>query len=137
MADHNTLDPALVHARYGEPPGVAAPDPAYLDAVWADHDLLRAEFDQIIAANFPDVAGSGRRTHPVVTVGTRTPPRPTRRTRSGLPHPPGQDRIDATLRQRARQRSPPAPRSGAGTHPICPDPGSPSQGCPGRAPGRR
>ena len=72
MTDHHTLEPtAAVHVRAGEPGGATAVA-AVADLVCADDELLRAEFDAIIAANFP---GAAERRHPLrpdTTVMTTT-----------------------------------------------------------------
>jgi len=115
MTDHPTLEPpAAVRVRAGEPSG-AAPAAAFVDVVCADHELLRAEFDAIIAANFPpDVADGpqpGVWTGPVVTGtdrGVRPPgpaplsPRPGRH--EGWPGPRD---------LQARERGPPRPGGAA------------------------
>ena len=72
MNDHPTLEPtAAVRVRADEPPD-AAQAAAFIDVVCADHELLHAEFDAIIAANFPDAAGRGQRLRPSTAVATAT-----------------------------------------------------------------
>lgn len=105
MNDHPTLGRAPEHCA----PEPADTDTAFVDLLSADKELLRIEFDEIIAANFP--SGDGRQ--------TRCPPR--------RPEPPVADRPrpaapasreatacgkgfvppDVTANRRARQRSPP------------------------------
>jgi hypothetical protein len=69
MTDHPTLEPtAAVRIRAGEPGGAAAVA-AFADLVCADHELLRAEFDAIIAANFPGAAEHGHPLGPHTTGG--------------------------------------------------------------------
>lgn len=70
MTEHPTPGPTdTVHLHAGEPSAAADTTAAFTNLVCADHELLRAEFDAIIAANFPDAAdGTQRRrpTRPVV-----------------------------------------------------------------------
>ena len=46
--------------------------PRFVDVVCADYELLHAEFDAIIAANFPDAAGCEQRRRPGTAVTTAT-----------------------------------------------------------------
>jgi len=108
MTEHPTLEPTdTVHPRTGEPSAAADTTATFADLVCADHELLRAEFDAIITANFPDAAdGTQRRPIPpfVPGMGRGTPrdaPTPSahraqRGGTAGAQHP------------RARQRGPPA-----------------------------
>lgn len=88
----------------------------FVDLVCADRELLRAEFDSIIAANVPGSAGAGQRLvpadgAPTATVTTATtPPPPRHRLRA---RPGGHLRRDRGLRaHHPRARSPPSlPRS--------------------------
>jgi hypothetical protein len=96
-------DPAT---QLSTPPGGATA--ALAEVVCADRELLRAEFDAIIAANFPVGAGHrGRlpaRRATAVTVGHPLPPgRPRSATRAR-----SWARDDGAGRIRARQRAPPA-----------------------------
>jgi hypothetical protein len=115
MTDHPTLEPtAAMRIRAGEP-GSAAAVAAFADLVCADHELLRAEFDAIIAANFPGAAEHGHPLGPDTTVIATTervfPPRwPTPSDRH-----PGRGNATASQKLRARQRGPPT------------DPGRPSR----------
>lgn len=82
---------------------------AFADLVCADHELLRAEFEAIVAANFPDAApGQGLR--PTGTVRSRTgwmPPRHCPVWCSGRPGPGG---VAGLPDVHARQRGPPETR---------------------------
>jgi len=96
-----------------------ATDPAPVDAVGAcvelvcgDAGLLRAEFDAIIAANFPGGAGQRHRRPPLRRARLLT-----ERSRPRTPAGPatagarsGPARVSAGLRARARERSPPEDR---------------------------
>jgi hypothetical protein len=105
MTDHPTLQPtAAARVRAGEPPG-AAPAAAFVDLVCADHELLHAEFDAIIAANFPDVACHGQR--PASDAATTTRPRPARRAPACPGRPAVQARAAVVQNLQARQRGPP------------------------------
>jgi len=78
------------------------------DLACADRELLRAEFDAIIAANFPDTAGRRQRIPPrptaaVPTAFTRWPPNP-----SGAPDIPSWGDAGTVGRICARQRGPPS-----------------------------
>jgi hypothetical protein len=108
MTEHPTLEPTdTVHLRDGEPTVTADTTAAFTDLVCADHELLRAEFDTIITANFPDAAdGTQRRrpTRPVVPGTDRGVPR------GGGPTPSAhcaQRGGTAARYPRARQRGPP------------------------------
>ena len=62
MTEHPTLEPTdIVHLRAGEPSAAADTTATFTDLVCADHELLRAEFDAIITANFPDAADGTQR----------------------------------------------------------------------------
>jgi hypothetical protein len=93
---------------------VARPDEdlGFWDLVCADDDWLRAEFDAIVAAEYPDRCGSGRARPPV----PRRPGFPSREPWSdpGTVRPPA---AAAPVAPPARQRSPP-PR----VHPSDPRP---------------
>jgi hypothetical protein len=109
MTEHPTLEPTdIVHPRTGEPTAAADTTATFTDLVCADHELLRAEFDAIITANFSDAAdGTQRRpTRPFVPGMGRGTPRdaPTtsaHRQRGG---------IAGAQHPRARQRGPPVSR---------------------------
>ena len=110
MTDHPTLEPtAAVRIRAGEPSG-AAPVAAFVDVVCADHELLDAEFNAIIAANFPDAADGTqhrRPTRPVVPGTGRGAPRdaPT-----PSAHRAQRGGTASAQHPRARQRGPPVSR---------------------------
>ena len=72
MTEHPTLEPTdIVHLRAGEPTAAADTTATFTDLVCADHELLRAEFDAIITANFSDAAdGTQRRPIRPVVPGT-------------------------------------------------------------------
>lgn len=57
---HRKATPVVVHA--GGPSGDAAAAATFVDLVCADHELVAAEFDAIITANFPEAA-AGPRSH--------------------------------------------------------------------------
>ena len=67
MTDHPTLEPPppCASARVNQQAPRAA---AFADLVCADHELLHAEFDAIIAANFPGAAEHGHPCRPDTTV---------------------------------------------------------------------
>ena len=120
MTDHPILEPtAAVRVRAGELSG-AAPAAAFVDVACADHELLRAQFDAIIAANFPPDADDGPQpsvpSGSVVTGTARgarppgpTPLSPRRRRDEGRPGPPD---------PQARERGPPRPGGSRGPRPI-------------------
>lgn len=87
----------------------AGGDAAFGDLVCADDDLLRTEFDAIVAANFPDRADGrpGRRTAaaPVLVGTARLPERDDGFRPPHPPVPPGPTGVP--LRRQARQRGPP------------------------------
>ena len=73
MTEHPTLGPTdTVHLRADEPSAAADIAAAFTDLVCADHELLRAEFDTIITANFPDAADGTQRRRPTRPVVPRT-----------------------------------------------------------------
>jgi hypothetical protein len=120
MTDHPTLEPpAAVRIRAGEPSG-AAPAAAFVDVVCADHELLDAEFNAIIAANFPDAAGGGQRLRPGTAVATATRRVSARRMLASPLRRAIQGCAGAAHHLRARQRGPPGqPHAGqphAGPH---------------------
>lgn len=82
------------------PPSTAGPEvDDFLDVLCADEDLLRAEFDAIVQANWPEPPA-----------GPPTPPAPRHRTRPRPPRVVARPRPGAPRRRtRARQRSPPLP----------------------------
>ena len=88
MTEHPTLEPTAldrtasdrtattVSVRAGGPSSDAVV--AFVDLVCADRELLAAEFDAIITANFPDPAGGPQprdRSVPALTGTDRVPPR--------------------------------------------------------------
>lgn len=118
MTDHHTLEPiAAVRIRAGEPEGAAAVA-AVADLVCADDELLRAEFDAIIAANFPGAAEHGHPLGPETTVMARTERVVPHRWPTPSDRRPGRASPTAAQKQRARQRGPPG------------DPGRPSRDRP-------
>ncbi len=99
-----------VPGRQGAGVDGAEVDARFVDLVSADTQLLRAEFDAIIAANFPRAAGRTRRrppTRPVPSVaerrGREVPPRRGWPSRCGRKPEPARSAVG----DRARQRSPP------------------------------
>jgi hypothetical protein len=111
MTEHPTLEPAdIVHLRAGEPAGEANTTATFTDLVCADHELLRAEFDAIITANFPEGVDGPQRHRPTRPVG----PEAQRAAPRGAPTPSAHRarRRDTggTQHPRARQRGPPVSR---------------------------
>jgi hypothetical protein len=109
MTEHHTLDRLPPEPRAPEPADIGA---ALVELLCADSELLRVEFDAIIAASFPP--GDGQR--------SRLPPRRPARCATdrpvapaGLPtaaaRGPGRTRRAAAAAPRARERSPPVPGS--------------------------
>ena len=111
MTDHHTLEPAAaVRIRAGEP-GVAA---AFADLVCADDELLHAEFDAIIAANFPGAAEHGHPLGPDTPVVVTTERVFPRRWPTPPGRRPGRGSATAVQKLRARQRGPPTRVGGLG-----------------------
>jgi hypothetical protein len=109
MTDHPALEPAaIVRIRAGEPSSAATSTAAFADLICADHELLRAEFDAIIAANFPGAAERGQRLVPANTATTATGRVPPRRWPAPSARHPGRGRPTETQNLRARQRGPPS-----------------------------
>jgi hypothetical protein len=107
MTDHPTPEPtAAVRVRAGEPSG-AAPAAAFVDVVCADDELLYAEFDAIIAATFPNIAGHGQQLRPAPAVTTTTRPRPACPAPARPVRQAVRGRGGAAQTLRARQRGPP------------------------------
>jgi hypothetical protein len=115
MSKHPTDESAAsgtVLARAGEPADDATATSAFADLVCADHDLLHAEFDAIITANFrcpaedPEPPGSAG---PLLT-GTATIPR--QRAPAGFWHRPRRSGRVGTRHPHARARGPPLPLHG-------------------------
>ncbi len=103
-----------VPGRHGAGPDEADVDARFADLVSADPQLLRAEFDAIIAANFPRTAGRARRRPPARPVppiaerqGREVPPCRGRPSSCGRKPEPARSAVD----DRARQRSPPRRRT--------------------------
>ena len=109
MTDHPTLEPttAAVRIRAGEASGAAAAPSAFADLVCADHELLHAEFDAIIAANFPGAAERGHRLGPDTTVVAVTERVSEHRCPAPSDRRPGRGRAGGVQGLRARQRAPP------------------------------
>ena len=83
MTDHPTVQPtATVRLDADERANAAETTAAFVDLICADHELLRAEFDAIIAANLPDTAGDEQRLAPARRVTTATAPLPPHRGRA-------------------------------------------------------
>jgi hypothetical protein len=90
---------------------------AFAELVCADTELLRVEFDEIIAANFPPGDGRRfrcppRRPRSLVTDQPRAAPA----RRSTVVGGPGGTRYGAAAHHQARQRSPPHTRAGSRFH---------------------
>jgi hypothetical protein len=99
-----------VPGRHGAGAGGADVDARFVDLVSADTRLLRAEFDAIIAANFPRAAGRTLRRPPARPVpsvaerrGREVPPCRGWPSRCGRKPDPARCAVD----DRARQRGPP------------------------------
>ncbi len=99
-----------VPGRHGAGPDEADVDARFADLVSADPQLLRAEFDAIVAANFPRAAGRTRRRPPVRPLPStaerrdrEVPPCRGWPPRCGREPEPARSAVD----DRARQRSPP------------------------------
>lgn len=121
MIGHPTPEPAVpdptvttVLLRAGGPSRDAAA--ALVDLVCADRELLAAEFDAIVAANFPDVVDGPRacdRSVPALTGADLVPPRRARH-RCSLRPPGGAGSV--ARHPRPRERGPPRatrmPRTG-------------------------
>ncbi|MBW0096481.1 hypothetical protein I4I73_10825 [Pseudonocardia sp. KRD-184] len=82
---------------------------AFGDLVYADADLLRIEFEAIVAANFPDRAtGRTDRREPAAPVLVGTARGPHRDDGPSGPRPPvPRATTGVPLRRQARQRGPP------------------------------
>jgi hypothetical protein len=108
MTDHLTLEPttALVRVRASEPSGAAASTATFAGTPSADRELLHAEFDAIIAANFPDAAELGQRPAPATAVTTEQAP-PPRGPIASAPHRGRGSAIDPQSPW-ARERAPPS-----------------------------
>ena len=110
MTEHHTLDRLPPERRVPEPADTGA---ALVELLCADSELLRVEFDGIIAASFPP--GDGQR--------SRRPPRRPARCAADLSGAPPAGRLTGAVRgpgrtrraaagdprARARERSPPVP----------------------------
>jgi hypothetical protein len=107
MTDHPTLEStAAVRIRAGEPGGAAAVA-AFADLVCADDELLRVEFNAIIAANFPGAAEHGHPLEPDTTVIATTERVFPRRWPTPSDRRPGRGNATASRKLQARQRGPP------------------------------
>lgn len=116
MSEHPTLEPtaldraAIAHLRAGEPSGDADITAMFTDLVCADHELLRAEFDAIISANFPTDAAHPQRRDPAAPPAIATDRAVPRA--GATPSPPAPGPVGGTgapPRRWARQRGPPLP----------------------------
>jgi len=108
MTEHLILEPTrTVHVHRREPSGAAITTAAFADLVCGDHELLRAEFDAIVTANFADSKDRTQRRRPPRAVATRTH----RVASRGAAAPPSHRHDRASdadgRRPRARQRGPP------------------------------
>jgi hypothetical protein len=111
MAEHLILEPtAIVYLHRRDPSGAANTTAAFADLVCSDQELLRAEFDAIVTANFPDSDDGTQRRRPPRAVATRTHRVAARGAAAPALH--GFDRGGDTGGQRpqARQRGPPVVR---------------------------
>ena len=107
MTEHPTLEPTdTVHLRAGEPTAAADTTAAFADLVCADHELLRAEFNAIIAANFPDAADGAQRRRPTRPVMTGTGRVPRARRSGPVSAPCTRGGAAGAQHPRARQRGP-------------------------------
>jgi hypothetical protein len=113
MTDHSTFE-ATGTARVpaGEPSGPAGSTAAFADLVCADRELLRAEFDSIVAANFSDAAERGQRLVPASRVTTATGRVPPRRRAAPSVRRSARGSTNKSQHLRARQRAPPSPGQG-------------------------
>ena len=100
MTEHPTLGPTdAVHLRAGEPSAAADTTAAFTNLVCADHELLRAEFDAIIAAGW----GWARQHRSGQSAGAPTLPMRNETRSAGRTARRGTPKAGA----QARQRSPP------------------------------
>jgi hypothetical protein len=115
MTNHPTLEPTDTARLSADEPSGALATAALAELVCADHELLRAEFDALISANFPDTTECRQRLAPIVpvTAGTDWAPR---RCIALLSHPPEREGLTGAQHLRARQRGPP-PRTGDSADP--------------------
>lgn len=93
-----------ISARHWADPSPPTPAWAFTDVVCADPELLRIEFDAIIAANFPPPGNEPRSQHP---------PRPAVGTTTAAPGPATHP-CPAMIRDPAWTRPGPAPAAGPG-----------------------
>lgn len=111
MIEHPTFEPTdTVRLHHGTPSGAADTTAAFADLVCSDHELVRAEFDAIITANFPDPADGTQRDHPPRTVATRTPRAAPRGAAAPSSHRPERGSVAGGQHPQARQRGPPVVR---------------------------
>jgi hypothetical protein len=109
MTENHTLDRLPLEPRVPERADVGA---ALVELVCADSELLRVEFDAIIAASFPPGDGQRSRLPPrrAARCATDRPAAPAGQP-TGAAHRPGRTRRAAAAATRARERSPPVPSS--------------------------
>ncbi|HYH30525.1 MAG TPA: hypothetical protein VD903_09080 [Pseudonocardia sp.] len=113
MTDHSTFEATgTTRVRAGEASGPAGSTAAFADLVCADRELLRAEFDSIVAANFSDAAERGQRLVPASRVTTATGRVPPRRRAAPLVRRSARGSTNEPQHLRARQRAPPSTRAG-------------------------
>jgi hypothetical protein len=107
MTGHSTLGPATTVAVCSGAADDATTTALFADLVCADHELLRAEFDAIITANFPDPAEGPQPPVPARAVATVTDRDPSQRRAAGYGSPrPGRG-IAGTPHPQPRERAPP------------------------------
>jgi len=116
MTEHPILEPTdTVHLHRGEPSGTASTTAALADLVCSDHELLRAEFDAIITANFPDPDDGTQRRRPARAVAVRTHRVASRGTAAPPSHRGDRGGGAGGQRPQARQRGPPVVRHDTST----------------------
>jgi hypothetical protein len=110
MTEHHTLDRLPPEPRVPEPADTGA---ALVELLCADSELLRVEFDAIIAASFPPGDGQRSRIPPrrPARCATDRPAAPSAGRPTGAARGQGRARRAAAAAPRARERSPPVPSS--------------------------
>ena len=118
MTGHSTLGPATTVAVCSGAADDATTTALFADLVCADHELLRAEFDAIITANFPDPAEGPQPPVPARAVAAVTDRDPGQRRTAGYgPARPGRG-IAGTPHPQPRERAPPTRHSDRATHSV-------------------
>ena len=111
MTEHPILEPTdTVHLHRWEPSGTANTTAAFADLVCSDHELLRAEFDAIITANFPDADDGTQCRRPRRAVTIRTHRAASRGIATAPSHRVDRGGDAGGQRPQARQRGPPVVR---------------------------